>query len=126
MLGVSACEKATAGLVNGVRFPRIGRHGLQIQPLEAAEGVRVPGAFAFYRRAATVRERLCESLVLVAAGVALMVEKERSAGVIGRSHRKASSALFDIFTNARGLDMTVLIACVLARWRAKEASQQQL
>lgn len=68
-------RRLLAGVVNGVRFPRIGRHGLQIQPLEAAEGVRVPGAFAFYRRAATVRERLMsESLALVAAGVALMVE----------------------------------------------------
>jgi hypothetical protein len=80
MLGVSACEKATAGLVNGVRFPRIGRHGLQIQPLEAAEGVRVPGAFAFYRRAATVRERLSESLVMVAAGVALNGGKGKVSG----------------------------------------------
>ena len=75
MLGVSACEKATGWCGQRHALPA-NRPARSANPTtEAEEGVRVPGAFAFYRRAATVRERLMsESLALVAAGVALMVE----------------------------------------------------
>lgn len=40
-------RRLLAGVVNGMRFPRIGRHGLQIQPLKPQRACAFLGRLRF-------------------------------------------------------------------------------